>query len=138
MTLELKFNLILGETISSIPAPVIKEKVTSPPAPKPTSAENPPILKIPQSIVLTKRGHTWTGIYTHPTWGESAAIDISVSCNHIAFSALSGNDDKGGHPVYFNFAFARVDSSDSVVGFAGGRAPYFRSFLPVEGVLIEH
>lgn len=138
MKLKIEFNLILGDELSSIPAPVIKEGVALPPPPPPPPAgQKLQVMKVPQSAVLSNESGEWTGIYTHPHWGSAAAIDVSVSDNHIAFSAPSGNDDKGGKPAYFNFAFTRADSTDSIVGFAGGRAPFFRSFLPVEGIVVE-
>ena len=126
----------MWEKLPSIPAPVMKEGVARPPPP-PADAGERPVLKIPQSLVLSDETGGWKGVFTHPHWGEAPAIDISVSENHIAFSAPSGADDKGGKPAYFNFAFVRVDSTDHVVGFAGGRAPFFRSYLPAEGVLTE-
>lgn len=139
MKLRIDFHLILGEQIPSIPAPVMKAGVELPPPPPAAAGEGPrPVVKIPQSVVLTEESGEWSGVYTHPHWGEVPATDISVSENHIAFSAPSGNDDKGGKPACFNFAFVRADSTDSVVGFTGGRAPFFRSYLPVEGVITEN
>lgn len=136
MKLRLDFNLILGEELASFPAPVLKDGVElPPPPPAPPAGEPRPVMKIPQSIVLTEEDGLWSGTYAHPHWGEMPAIDVSVSSNHISFSAPSGNDDKGGQPVYFNFAFARADSTDNVAGFSAGRAPFFRSFLPAEGTV---
>lgn len=132
MDILLEFNLILGETIESIPAPVPKPGVELPPPPP--AADGPrEILRVPQSILLKKTADGWTGVYTHPRWGEQEATDVSVSENHIAFTASSGNDDKNGQTALFSFSFVRSDSTDSVVGFAGGQAPFFRSFLPAEG-----
>ena len=133
MKLKLEFNLILGQDLESIPAPVIKPGAELPPPPPGDRPRG--ILKIPQTILLTEENGVWSGLYQHPHWGELPATEVSVAENHIAFTAPSGNDDKGGHPALFNFAFTRSDTTDSVVGFAGGREPFFRSYLPVEGIV---
>jgi hypothetical protein len=134
-TIHLDFSLILGQPLESIPEPELLPGVElPPPPPAPPAGESHPIQKIAQQIDLIQNDNGgWSGIYTHPIWGSVPAQEVSVSDNHIAFSAPSGNNDKGGRPALFHFAFVRVDSTNHVVGFSGGQAPYFRSFLPVEG-----
>ena len=134
MKISIEFNLILGAKIDGIPEPIIKENI---PAPPPPAGERPAgIIKVPQKIEITQDSTGISGIYSHPVWGSVQATDVSWSPNHIAFTAPSGNDDKNGKTAYFNFSFTLSDSTDCVVGFAGGMAPFFRSFLPLEGIII--
>ena len=136
MTIE--FNLVLGAELSWLPQPEYKDGNPGfhpdgrgkPAAGERKSAEN---VRIPQKIELIRDGDQVTGLYTHPHWGTVQASDVSWTENHVAFTAPSGKDDKGGETAYFNFSFVLSDASDSVAGFTGGTSPFFRSFLPLEG-----
>ena len=135
MKMTIEFNLVLGAELSWLPQPTYRE---GNPAFQPDGKEKPAeIVRIPQKIELSRDGDQVTGLYTHPHWGTVQASDVSWTENHVAFTAPSGKDDKGGETAYFNFSFVLSDASDSVAGFTGGTSPFFRSFLPLEGRITE-
>ena len=125
--MKIGFNLVLGAEIPGFPKNDFEA---------PDGAAG--IIKIPMSIHIFEENGTLRGRFTHPHWGESEAVDIIKTDSLLAFAAESGNDDKGGKPVYFDYVFSLSTETKNVVGFSAGRAPYFRSFLPVEGVITEN
>lgn len=120
------FNLILGADIPGFPRSGFDTL---------ESAEE--LVKITMSIHLFEENGVLRGIFSHPHWGKSEAIDIVKGDSFLAFAAEFGNDDKGGKPVYFDYVLCLSSETDRVAGFSAGRAPYFRSYLPIEGVISE-
>lgn len=125
--MRIDFNLILGADIPGFPRSGFD-----------TLEGAGELVKIHMFIRLFEDNGVLRGRFTHPHWGESEAIDIVKGDSFLAFAAESGNDDKGGKPVYFDYVLSLSSETDRVVGFSAGRAPFFRSYLPVEGIITEH
>lgn len=136
MKLSIDFNLILTPKIPGVPEPILYEKMSAPPHTAPPSAGVEPE-KIPQSVSIWEKNGTWSGVYTHPQWGENPVRDLFYNGKSLSFTALSGKDDKGGEPVYFSFVIALNPATGSVLGCASGLPPFFRSFLLLEGKIAE-
>lgn len=131
---KISFEMIFGQALEGFA--MAPDSIEYYPDCIPEDYTGGPVTDVPPprtfELTLSEDGGILKGIL-RSEHGLQKIDDIVESDFSLSFTAFSGS---GGDEV-FRFVLMLSDSTDQIVGFNCGVKPFFRSFMPLRGKIIE-